>query len=121
MIGMLEQVHYFDVYVPDGDTWVKSNVASSPLVGRFCHNSLNYQMQIMNIRERAEMLAGRRLQYPPLYDMPDNARVYWLNDPTAGGGVTVWNVQEGTESAWHGMDGVVVVNTCQINRIDNIE
>lgn len=115
---MLGQIHFFDVYIPSGDTWTRVNAL--PVRGRFCHNSLNYQMQTLSVRERAEALAGRRLQYPVDFDMPDNARVYWLNDPTSAGSVSVWNVQEGTEGTWHGIGGTPVVNTCQIERIDNI-
>src|SRR5262245_64725519 len=97
---MLGQVHLMDVYRPQDDLYTKVN--SSPLVCRFCHNTLNTQLQGLNVRERQEMLSARRLQYPAGFDMPDNARIYWLNDPTAGGAVTVWNTQEGTEAQWHG-------------------
>lgn len=120
---MYGQIHAFDVYVPDGDRYVQLNVPPtfpSPLYGRFTHNSLNYQMQTLSMRERAELLAGRRLQYPADFDMPDNARIYWFNDPTSGDRITIWNVEEGTEGAWHGLGGTVVVNTCQVQRIDSV-
>lgn len=116
---MLGQIHHFDVYVANGDQWVRHN-ATSPLVGRFCHNTLNAQLQVLPVRERGTDLAARRLQYPAGYDMPDGARIYWLDDPTAGGAVTVWNVTEDTEAMWHGIGGFNVVQTVQVNRIDQV-
>jgi len=77
---------------------------------------LNTQLQTLRVRDRAEALAGRRLHYPASIDMPDNARVEWIVDPTAEGHNTMWNVTEGTESAWHGPNGKTVVNTCQIEK-----
>lgn len=117
---MIGQIHLFDVYVPLDDSWVKFNASRSPLKGRFCHNTLSMLGQIVNVPIRAEDLAARRLQYPSDFDMPDNARVWWLNDPTAEGLSSEWVVQEGTESGWHGIGGTKVVNTCQVNRTGNL-
>lgn len=91
----------------------------SNLKCRFTHNTLNTQLQNLTVREREAMLAGRRLQYPADYHMPDNARVVWLSDPTAGAN-TFWNVVEETQSAWHGINGKVLVNTCQLEKIDTL-
>lgn len=116
---MLGQIHEFDVYIPSGDAWAKFNT-TSPLRGRFVHNTINTRLQTIPVDQRQEDLAARRLQYPADFDMPDNARIYWFNDPTAEGAVTIWNVVEGTESQWHGVGGYGVVNTCQVNRIGNV-
>ena len=117
---MIGQIHRCDVYVPasNSDAWMKVN--AEPLPCRFVHNTINTRLQTIPVDQRAADLAARRLQYPADFDMPDNARVYWLNDPTAEGAVTIWNVEEGTESTWHGIGGAHVVNTCQVNRKDNV-
>lgn len=85
---------------------------------RFTHNSLNTQLQVLPQRERTAALAGRRLQYPGDYVMPDNARVEWLNDPDAPGDTTLWNVVEDTTGTWHGPNGFNTVKTCQLEKID---
>lgn len=106
-----------NVYVATDDYTapVASNVKC-----RFTHNSLNTQLQALPLRERAALLAGRRLQYPADFTMPDDARVEWIGDPTSDGANTFWNVQEGTGGAWHGPNGSVVVNTVQIERTGNV-
>lgn len=113
---MIGQIHRCNIYTADDDYTVPF---LSDVRCRFTHNTLNTQLQAMNARERAEMLAGRRLQYPADVDMPDAARVEWIADPTAEGNNTMWNVVEETESAWHGINGEVIVNTCQLMKIDS--
>lgn len=112
---MYGQIHRCNVYVATDDY-------TAPIITnlkvRFTHNTLNTQLQNIAVNERKAMLAGRRLQYPADYDMPDNARVEWIGDPTAGGNNTLWNVVEETEAAWHGPGGNTVVNTCQLEKID---
>jgi hypothetical protein len=112
---MLGQIHRCNVYTADDDYAAPFN--STPLKCRFTHNTLNTQLQNMNVRERAEAIAGRRLQYPATFDMPDNARVEWIDDPTAEGNNTFWNVVEETESMWHGVNGANVVHTCQLVKV----
>jgi len=95
-------------------------VNDDPLPCRFTHNSLNVQLQTLPVRERNAVLAGRRLQYPANFDRPDDARVEWLNDPTAEGHNTYWTVVEETESMWHGIGGVNVVQTCQVEKVNTV-
>lgn len=109
------QIHRINIYT-QGDDYTTPVVSN--LKVRVTHNTLNTQLQNLPVRERTAYLAGRRLQYPFDWDMPDGARVKWLGDPTAGGHDTFWNVVEETESAWHGPSGTVVVNTCQLEKID---
>lgn len=116
---MLGQVHLMNIYTSEDDYTTPWNT-QGPIKCRFTHNTLNTNLQNIAIRERVEMLAGRRLQYPANLDMPDNARVEWLNDPTAEGNSTMWNVIEETEGAWHGPGGAVVVNTCQVEKIESV-
>lgn len=111
------QIHRCNIYFADDDYTVPR---VTNLKVRFTHNTLNTQLQNLNMRERAENLAGRRLQYPADWDMPDNARVEWIGDPTANGANTFWNVEEETESAWHGPGGRVIVNTCQLVKISAV-
>jgi hypothetical protein len=113
---MLGQVHRINVYTSADDYTAPFN--AEPLKCRVVHNTLNTRLQTLPVRERTEMLAGRRLQYPRDFDMPDNARVEWLNDPTAEGNSTFWSVIEETEAAWHTIGGRVLVNTCQLEKID---
>lgn len=113
---MIGQIHRCNVYFADDDYTV---ARVTNLKVRFTHNTLNTQLQNLNTRDRAENLAGRRLQYPADWNMPDNARVEWIDDPTAGRN-TLWNVEEETEAAWHGPGGNIVVNTCQLVKIDTV-
>lgn len=113
---MIGQIHRINVYSALDD--YTEPVNASPLRCRVTHNTLNTQLQNLNTRERQEQLAGRRLQYPANFPMPDNARIAWLNDPTSEGYVTFWNVQEETESAWHSIGGPVLINTCQLEKIN---
>lgn len=111
---MLGQIHRCNIYTSADDytTPWKTNVKC-----RFTHNTLNTFGQVLNVRERNAQLAGRRLQYPKDLDMPDGARVEWIKDPTAEGSNSFWNVVEETESAWQGINGVVIVNTVQVEKI----
>lgn len=112
---MLGQIHRCNVYVATDDY---AAPVITNLKCRFTHNSLNTQLQSLPVRERTAQLAGRRLQYPADYDMPDDARVEWISDPTGDGMNTFWNVVEDTEGAWQGIRGRNVVNTVQIEKID---
>lgn len=111
------QIHRCNVYV-EADDYTSPIITN--LKVRFTHNSLNTQLQALPQRERGVLLAGRRLQYPADFVMPDDARVAWLDDPTAGGATTFWNVQEGTGGTWHGPNGRPVVNTVQIEKTSNV-
>lgn len=111
------QIHRCNVYSQDDDY---ATPIATNLKCRFTHNSLNTQLQTLNTRERAQLLAGRRLQYPADFDMPDNARVEWIADPTAEGNNSMWNVVEETEAAWHGPGGKAVVNTCQLEKVNAV-
>jgi hypothetical protein len=114
---LIGQIHRCNIYTSSDDykTPVYVNVKC-----RFTHNTLNTQLQTLTQRERAALLAGRRLQYPSYVDMPDNARVEWVADPTAEGYNSMWNVVEETESAWHGPGGKVTVNTCQLEKVGTL-
>jgi hypothetical protein len=112
------QIHRCNIYVEADDytTPVATNIKC-----RFTHNTLNTQLQSLPTRERTQQLAGRRLQYPTDFNMPDNARVEWIGDPTGNdSGNTLWTVVESTESMWHGPNGRPVVQTCQLERVDAV-
>lgn len=109
------QIHLINIYV-ESDDYTTPVVVNMKC--RVTHNTLNTQLQTLPVRERTAMLAGRRLQYPADWDMPDGARIEWINDPTAGGNNTMWNVVEETESAWHGPTGAIICNTCQLEKIN---
>lgn len=114
---MYGQIHRANIFVAANDYSVA--VVTNVKV-RFTHNSLNTQLQTLPQQERVAALAGRRLQYPGDYAMPDNARVEWLNDPDAPNATTLWNVVEDTTGTWHGPGGGNVVKTCQLEKIDTL-
>ena len=116
---MLGLVHSADVYwsVDNYTAPIKKNLAC-----RFGHMSLSTMREIIPTGEtRAQQAGQRRLLYDINYQFP-------IRNPATGKQVGIrvvdkrdgrfWAAKYGSESRWTGPNGIDVVNTAQIERVD---